>query len=437
MTSAIDRLRVTHHLALRAQHASDLNSAALMRAWPDLATAAHDAYSLIPSTPGGDDRIAERIALDASSLSQAPDHVVWPGDTAPDQALLQVTAGFRAATVALARKELPAHESIEARRLIISSLWTTSRLLGQATRDMGYNLSLENGESVDRRTLITGLTQDAHRRFSAIEQLAANGLRTGDTHQNPASHLRQAIATWDIEAHRALLNDRSTAVLHVLAHQEAASVNAFQTFAARAAAEGILDPTTQNRLLPVLADSSKSWAALRDVAAEFSFSSTVVPVSFINAATELREQFYNSLQPAGPAQRTAILSALSGHLASAVTISGTARDLINEGELRAPARAIARIMSEQRPDILQSLVSIRDVRRGVSVPLPLEARQLLAGPATRAFHDADESLSRAAGLDAVRAVPPRALDQAIARLGNAKILPLSEHSPKPAPGCAL
>lgn len=439
MSSAIERLRVTHHLALRAQHVSDLDAAALVRAWPHLAMSAHDAYVMLPPAKGGDDRVAERIALDSSSLKEAAGHEVWPGGSTPDQALMQVAAGFKAATTTLTSDRVPASETTEARRLIISSLWTTSRLVGQATRDHGYNLYLDDGPPADQRALVTQLTTDAHRRFNAIEQLAASSLRGEPQHgqRNPASQLRQAVATWDIEAHRALLNDRSTAVLHVLAHQEAASAKVFETFINRAAAAGVLDPVTQQRLQPVLADSSKSWTALRDTAAEFSFSSTVVPMSFIDAATNLRERFQDALRLSGPDGRSAVLGVVSSHLASAVTISATARDLISEGELRAPARAIARVISEQRPKIIESLVSVQDVRRGVSVRLPDEARQLLAGPATRAFHDADESLNRTAGLDAIQPLAQRAVDPEIPRRGRPDAPPQMNQNTTPASGRAI
>lgn len=439
MSSVIERLRATHHLALRAQHVSDLDAAALVRAWPHLALSAHDAYVRLPRAKGVDDRIAERIALDSSSLGEAAGHSVWPGGAAPDGALMQVTAGFRAAASALAIDRLLSRDSTEAKRLIISSLWTTARLVGQATRDHGYNLYFDDGLPADQRALVGQLTSDAHRRFNAIEQLAVSSLR-GEPQRdqrNPASQLRQAVATWDIEAHRALLNDRSTTVLHVLAHQEAASARVFETFINRAAAAGVLDPITQQRLQPVLADSAGSWTSLRDTAAEFSFSSTVVPMSFIDAATNLRERFQDALRLSGPDDHSAVLGVVSSHLASAVTISATARDLISEGELRAPARAIARVISEQRPQIIESLVSVQDIRRGVSVPLPDAARQLLAGPATRAFHDADESLNRAGGLDAIQPLDRRAVDTETPRRGRPAAPPQMNQNTTPASGRAI
>lgn len=412
MSSAIERLRTTHHLALRAQHASDWDSAALMRAWPQLATSAHAAYAGLPALQGADDRVAERIALDARSLIEAAGHEVWPGAGAPDQALKQVAAGFRAAADSLATDHPRSGEVAEARRLIISSLWTTSRLVCRATRDHGFNLSLGDGSTIDDRVRIAQLTTVAHLRLGAIEQLAANGLRGQAHHEQsgPAAQLRSAVAMWDIEAHRALGNDRSTAVLHVLAHQEAASVKVFEMFIDRAAGEGVIDPLIRQRLMPVLADSSASWATLRDTAAQFSFSSTVVPMSLIDAATELRERFRDASHISLPDDRRDVLGVMSSHLASAVTISATARDLISEGQLRAPARAIARVMSEQRPEITESLVSIRDVRKGVSVPLPNEARALLDQPATRVFHDAAESLNRTAGLDSLHHAPSNTPD---------------------------
>lgn len=38
------------------------------------------------------------------------------------------------------------------------------------------------------------------------------------------------MAAWDVESRGALLSNRSTAILHVLAHQEAASVKVFELF---------------------------------------------------------------------------------------------------------------------------------------------------------------------------------------------------------------
>jgi hypothetical protein len=119
---------------------------------------------------------------------------------------------------------------------------------------------------------------------------------------------------------------------------------------------------------------------------------------------------------------------LSGHLASAVTICAATRDLIAEGELRAPARAIARAVREQWPHLDQAVVDPRDIQRGVSVPLPDQARGLLAEPADRAFLAADEAVNRSAGLDALYRSPGGA-DPA-ARPTNPGCRPA--HNPPPA-----
>jgi hypothetical protein len=403
MASAIEHLRVAHRLALGALHASELEAAGLVRAWPLLADAADTAHRALPADTGADeDQVTRRIAVDAYSLAVATDHRAWPGDAAPEATLIRVAAVFAGVATSPDMGRMRPADVPEARRLIVSSLWTTSRLVGRAARDYSFDTGLEHQHIDGLRGRAARSAEDIYRRLNAVEQLACLALRgaaADRSDRGPAGRLRQAIASWDVEAHRALLTNRSTAVLHVLAHQQAASVEAFRLCVDRATAGGVVDPLTHQRLTPVLADSSSSWARLRDTAAEFCFGTTPLPGSLLDAATDLRERFQDAVRGTGPEDRRAILGVVTNHLASAVTIAAATRDLISDGELRAPARAIARVIREQRPQLVEAVVDPRDIQRGVSVPLPDQARSLLAEPAARAFLAADEAVRRGAGLD--------------------------------------
>ena len=102
---------------------------------------------------------------------------------------------------------------------------------------------------------------------------------------------------------------------------------------------------------------------------------------------------------ANPDHHREILEAMSGHLASSLTIAASTRDLIGDRELRGPARAIARVIAERNPEIKSAIVDPVDVYRGVSVPLPEPARVLFEPLVQQCFLDANEMVNRAAGLD--------------------------------------
>ena len=401
MTGFIERLHIAHRLALRASQGEDIDAAAAVRAWPRVAQAARQA-NLVLSDAHTDDRVVERIALDATSLARSHSRQPWPGVGPRDQALLQVAAGLHSAAEATNLAPTDADTVHEAQTLIASSLWVTAQLVSRAARDHSYDIRFDGTLNSAQRVSIGSLARDTHRRLNAVEQLALSGMN----HQprlegGVAADLRQAVATWDVQAHRALLQHRSTMVLHILARQEALSVMAFHQFVDNAARTGIIDPFTRQRLTPALSALPASWTAVGDLASEFSFAATPVPRSFIHAAEDLRGRFQDAMSLATPDDHRDILDAMSGHLASSLTIAASTRDLIGDRELRGPARAIARVIAERHPEIKSALVDPVDVYRGVSVPLPEPARVLFEPLVQQCFLDANEMVNRTAGLDAL------------------------------------
>ena len=402
MTGFIERLHIAHRLALRASQTEVIDAAAALRAWPRVAQAAHQANSILTGSASSDDRVAERIALDATSLARSHSRQPWPGAGPRDQTLLQVAAGFHAAAEAAKSAPIDAGAVHEAQALITSSLWVTAQLVSRAARDHSYDIRFDSTLSAEQRVSIGSLALDTHRRLNAVEQLASSAM----VHQprpegGVAAGLRQAVATWDVQAHRALLQHRSTMVLHILARQEAMSVMAFHQFVDNAATTGIIDPFTRQRLTPALSALPASWTAVGDIASEFSFATTPVPRSFIHAAEDLRGRLHDAIRLATPDDHRVILDAMSCHLASSLTIAASTRDLIGDRELRGPARAIARVIAERNPEIKSAIIDPVDVYRGVSVPLPEPARVLFEPLVQQCFLDANEMVNRAAGLDAL------------------------------------
>src|SRR4051794_1615229 len=97
MSSAIDRVRVAHHLALKAQHSSKFDAAELVRTWPGVAQAALTAQEMLALAGSDSDRLPHRVALTAESLARFANSQAWPGPGPSDMALRQVTSAFRSA----------------------------------------------------------------------------------------------------------------------------------------------------------------------------------------------------------------------------------------------------------------------------------------------------------------------------------------------------
>ena len=408
MTGFIERLHVAHRLALRASQGEDIDAAAAVRAWPRVAQAAHQVNSLLADNGSGD-RVVERIALDATSQARSHSRQPWLGVGPRDPALLQVAAGLQSAAESAGSAPTDAGAVHEAQTLIASSLWVTAQLVGRAAGDHSYDIRFDSTLSAAQRLSIGSLAMDIHRRLNAVEQLALSGMNHKPRLEGGvAADLRQAVATWDVQAHRALLQHRSTMVLHILARQEALSVMAFHQFVDNATRTGIIDPFTRQRLTPALSALPVSWTAVGDLASEFSFATTPVPRSFIHAAEDLRGCFQAAIRLATPDDHRVILDAMSGHLASSLTIVASTRDLIGDHELRGPARAIARVIAERNPEIKSAIVDPVDVHRGVSVPLPDPVRVLFEPLVQQCFLDANEMMNRTAGLDALYQTRPNA-----------------------------
>jgi len=435
MTDFIERLHVAHSLALRASQGEAIDAASAVRAWPRVAQAAHQANSILADHGGSDDRVVERIALDATSMARSHSRQPWPGSGPRDQSLLQVAAGLHSANESASSAPIDADSVHEAQRLIASSLWVTAQFVSRCARDHSYDVRFDSQLDAAQRTSVAGLAKDTHHRLNAAEQLALSGMNHQPSRSDGsvAADLRQAVATWDVQAHRALLQHRSTMVLHILARQEALSAKAFHQFVDNAATTGTIDLFTRQRLTPALNALPASWTAVGDIAAEFSFATTPVPRSFIHAAEDLRGRLNDAVRLATPDDHRGLLETMSSHVASSLTIAASTRDLIDDRELRGPARAIARVIAERNPEIKSAIVDPVDVHRGVSVPLPGPARVLFEPLVQQCFLDANEMVNRAAGLDALYRTQVNVGASETPGRSSGVPRPLQNSSPSPAP----
>jgi len=432
MSDALESLHTAHRLALRAQAATSRTVAGQTQTWPYLARIALQAARTL-SLPRVE--LIERIDLAAQSFRDKIERTDWPGQP-NESALLQVAARLHATARQAPKQPLSDAEKAEAERLILSSLWTTANVVSRSARDglceLRFPASADRGVAAgtgDRAGTLDRL-KETYVRYNAIEQLALNGLR--DAPQTGAdsavSSLKQAVARWDVEAHRGLMTHRSTAVLHVLSHQQAASAKALQVFLYAAKDAEAIDSLTLERLAPVLDRSVSAWLDLSNLAADLSFAATRVPVPLLDSATELRERLHEGIASAHPAEHPEIFTALSAHLASSVSVAAATHDIISTGELRGPAGAVARQMAEHYPERTGSLVDPRDVYRGRTIVLPREIRQVLDAPAWQCMAHANDALNRSSGLD------PLHTQAARRRIGHEQVsAPPASEMPPPFP----
>lgn len=412
MSTAIDRLRAAERGGRRLQiDANGPRAAALIRSWPRLTQAAHGAWQAIPNADPGAGLVVERIARAATKLDHPADRRPWPGPVETDGGLDQVTASLVAAARTARAENTAPRDAAECQRLILSTLWTTARAIGDATREHNFDVRYDKTLTAERDAICRS-TVDVCRRLGVAEQLAAGRLFR---HPAPAGgesaaiSLGQAIARWDIEAHRALVDLPTTASLHVVSYFQADFSDRMKPFLAAAATEGIIDPSTHDRLSPVLQAGHRAWRDVLDVASEFSFATVQVPTKLHDAGVDLHDRLVLAPPTSSEGHRE-VLSALSEHLASSLGVAQLGRDLIDDRELRAPARAVARVVSEHHPELTRAVVTAEQIRRGVTVELPDEARRILQGPMSRAVESGSEAVSRSAALDTLYRRPAVAVD---------------------------
>ncbi|MFI5426551.1 hypothetical protein [Aeromicrobium sp. UC242_57] len=145
MSKAIEHLRVAHHLALKAHHSSEFDAAALMRTWPRLALAVRDVEQALGLADH--DRVVERISADAEAIAVTLGNQLWPGPGGTDSSLTAICRALGTTAEHARSTQVDSKAQGEARRLIASIMWTTSRLVGQANRDLHFDLTVGNPDA--------------------------------------------------------------------------------------------------------------------------------------------------------------------------------------------------------------------------------------------------------------------------------------------------
>lgn len=381
MSTALEHLADAERLAfaLKADGRAPDDPASLVSALPILTHQAREAWDAIVKGTRSDDRTAIRLDVAAKAMQWDEGRHIWPADVQPDSSLLRIAGALKAAAQARASEADTAPDPKAARRMIVSTLWIASHHVATATRGHIRGVLFDQALTVASQRRIADRARASYERLDAIEHLAAAALAE-HRHTAPASTgqgIGAAFASWDLQAHRALVLDHSTTAVMMVAHHQwqiGAAVGQ-----AIGSAAGTLDGPTRDRIRPAIGDTTRAWRVLRNAAEPLAFSTISPPRPFLDQARRLNQ--FLSTANATPADSLDTLGLAPHYLASSVSTAATISDIACQGELRAPARAVARVLAERESKVEQVSIDVKALSRRESLVLPDFARPVLGEPA--------------------------------------------------------
>lgn len=431
-----DLLAEARRLTFGILSARSNDPASLVRAWPRLAIEVHRANRAIMGADPDAASLIDRIAIDAYAHLEEISRQPWPGPGPSDLHLEQAAHAVRRAGDHHLNAVPAPHSQDDTRQILAAVLWAAAHAIARSANEFATHLQRDHGHADPvQRDLVVATAFQTSRRFQAVGQLAAvaaHGKQIRSPHNHATDDLRRAIATWDIEAHRALLSVRSTAVVNVICAQQSVSLSASEILLARARSSEAVDPLIAARLAPALRESSQSWQEMHGLTAELATRDLPIPRQLVDAADVLQSSFEAAAVLTQPTEQRDAMRVVPEHLASAVTIAASVRDLINDTELRAPAPAITQLLVDHRPHMIESPVNPVDVLTGNVISIPRQARNILAVPASGALLDASDALDCASDL-----ATPRHPETPRMNASAETVRPRTPHALTPVPSVAM
>ncbi len=396
------------------------------RTWGEVVEAGAELWAAIPDRTG--DPSMARIHELTAALHRTQQRTQWPGAGPTDPHLEEVTNNLiRAAELVAARRHPTApltnagHLDSEATRtrtmhILYVSAHGVSAALNQHMRKLQQRLD-------SRRALAPGDSlrhaRDTWERVNAVERLAGSHLRsrwpaalTGE-HRDPVqpSRLEQALARWDLQAHRTLAASPTAANLRLTVDVQRNLAVASGVITAAAASREVLDPQQHtDRLRPALSSLEHAWGQLGSDLGPLIGRQRRLDPQLLLAGNEvraaLREVTHDHAGFASPATMadrvdlTAATASLQRGLSAAVDLAHVVRDALEDPELTVAARgAHAMATASGVPDTPRAWVSAADLHHDRPVPLPHPARSALVGHTERVITTAVAADSASALLD--------------------------------------
>lgn len=240
--------------------APDLDAAAMVRTWGEVVHSAGQLWVALPYGPAGDlageGLMMDRLQEMTTALHRAIRARPWPGGGPPDPRLAAMAGNLdragelvRAAHPGRPTRAQTRDDLAAARTRLMHGLYLGAHGVALAVRSRVRELQAEHDPKrrpAKGRSLSD--TRAVENRLAAFEQLAGSyvartypGALRGEHRLAPQrDRLAHALAGWDVQAHRALAHDPSSANLMLVARTQAMAVGYAQLLLAAAAQCGHL-----------------------------------------------------------------------------------------------------------------------------------------------------------------------------------------------------
>ncbi|WP_256791948.1 hypothetical protein [Terrabacter sp. Ter38] len=401
----------------------------MIRTWGEVVEAAADLWRAFPEPSphaGQSERhnsaqdLMKQLQTMNNNLMKASRRSPWPGTGLGDDRLLTVCENLTTAAELLPRRRTdvrPMRPEVEADLDAAKARLMHVLYVGAHGVQVALNRDLRDltALSATRRAAVPPesrkRTVEARDRVAAFEQLAGSYVAgTFPTalhgeHKPPAEpdRLRQALATWDIQAHRSLSGAPTAGTIALIAQTQAHIAFTSQTLLRAGSGSGAIEPGAyRTRLAPALESAQASWVGLATVWPQLAPSRGRRPgPDLVNAANEIRAATREIIH-----DRSGLASIEV--LAATVDLKQVSRTL-QLGLATSADLAYALRESTEDPDLLGSA-------RGVNtMAMALEARGPYGNASTESWvRPVDHAHDRPVALpDIVREALMRAADRAI------------------------
>jgi hypothetical protein len=268
-----------------------LDPAAMVRAWPEMVQAAHELLQALPTQDSpatcvygpqarSGDLTGERLHLMAIALHLNLSQRVWPGEGPVDRHFLTIADNLvRAHDLIdqhLRRPSTPTPDVLAdaaaARTRVLHALYVGSHAIQVAARAQYRDLQIRKGpHSARRRASQLNALQFVQDKTAAFEQVAGAevhrlfpGALSGERREPTATdRLRTALASWDVETHRALAREPSMANLCELTHVQSTTLALTRMLLNAAVTADVVDQApARAHVEPRLAAAQSAWGKL-------------------------------------------------------------------------------------------------------------------------------------------------------------------------------
>lgn len=416
----------------------------MVRTWGEVVEAAADLWRAFPqpspragqsARPDTGQVLMDQLQTMNNSLMKASRGLRWPGTGPGDNRLLTVCENLTTAAGLLPRRRTdvrPMRPEVEADVHAAKARLMHVLYVGAHGVQVALNRDLRDltAMSAARRAALPAealkRTAEARDRVAAFEQLAGSYVAATfptalhGEHKPPPEpdRLGQALATWDIQAHRALSGDPLAGTIALIAQTQAHAAFASQTLLRAGAVIGAIGHGDYcTRLAPALESAQASWVGLATVWAQLAPSRGLRPgVELIRAANEIRAATREIIHDRPSLTSIEVLAAtvdlkqvshtLQLGLTTAADLAYTVRESTTDSNVLGSARGVNTMAMELEARgphgnaSTESWVRPADHVRDRTVPLPDIVRKLLVRAADRAVEGATTAAGAAVYLGA-------------------------------------